>query len=254
MRLLIMLVIVSCLAIVAFINVPKKYENHQLNKGFAVIELFTSEGFSSCPPADALVAKIQEEEKNDPVYILSFHVDYWNKLGWKDVFSKNDFSKRQSDYSRWLHLTGVYTPQIVVNGTRELVGSEENTLRNTIKSNIKQPINNTLILSEIKIINHTVSIKYETAGSIINTNIAIALIQKNAQSRVNGGENNGRTLSHIQIVRDLKILPLNNKDTGTAFVNIPAGVNGLQCEIISFLQNTHTGKITAASKGIIHTL
>src|ERR1700709_1440967 len=84
-------------------------------KGFAVIELFTSEGCSSCPPADALVARVQKESNDKPVYILAFHVDYWNHLGWKDAFSSAEYSERQNQYARWLKLSSVYTPQIVVN-------------------------------------------------------------------------------------------------------------------------------------------
>jgi hypothetical protein len=93
-----------------------KYKaNHQM-KGFAVVELFTSEGCSSCPPADDLVAKIQKENNDQPVYILAFHVDYWNNLGWKDSFSSSAFSKRQNQYADWLNLRSVYTPQVIVNG------------------------------------------------------------------------------------------------------------------------------------------
>lgn len=254
MRIVILLIIISCLAIVAFVNVPKKGENNLLKKGFTVIELFTSEGCSSCPAADALVAKIQEEQKNEPVYILAYHVDYWDKLGWKDIFSNKDYTIRQMDYAHSLHLNGVYTPQIVVNGTKEFIGSEESTLRNAIKFNIDQPINNTLILSDIKLIKHSISINYQAGGNISNSNIIVALIQKSAQSRVKGGENNGRSLSHIQIVRELNIQPLNNKGEGVTSINIPQGLNVMECEIISFLQNTHTGRIIAASKGIIEKL
>src|ERR1700744_6104626 len=108
----------------AFIN-KRKVPVTDAGKGFAVIELFTSEGCSSCPPADALVARVQKESNDKPVYILAFHVDYWNRLGWKDVFSSAEYSERQNQYARWLKLSSVYTPQIVVNGRTEFVGSEE---------------------------------------------------------------------------------------------------------------------------------
>src|SRR6187402_1594915 len=94
------------------------------NNGFAVVELYTSEGCSSCPPADELVSKIQKESNGQPVYILAFHVDYWNRLGWKDVFGDAAYSKRQNDYAQYLKLPSVYTPQIVVNGKKEFVGSQ----------------------------------------------------------------------------------------------------------------------------------
>src|SRR5882757_7431762 len=95
------------------------------SKGFAVVELSTSEGCSSCPPADELVEKIQKDNKNGKIYILAFHVDYWDHQGWKDRFSDREFSNRQRQYAGWLNLQTVYTPQIVVNGTTEYVGSDQ---------------------------------------------------------------------------------------------------------------------------------
>ena len=121
-------------ALTSFIN--KKHI--KANKGFAVVELFTSEGCSSCPPADAVIAKLEKENTDKSIYILAFHVDYWNRLGWKDVFSSADYSKRQNDYARFLHLQSVYTPQIVVDGKTEFVGSEENTLRAAIHTSLQK--------------------------------------------------------------------------------------------------------------------
>mgnify|MGYP003582413840 CR=1 FL=1 len=92
--------------------------------GFVVLELFTSEGCSSCPPADELLAKVQRQAGNQPVYVLSYHVDYWDHQGWRDVFSNADYSKRQYDYATKLG-TRIYTPQVVVNGKTEFVGSDE---------------------------------------------------------------------------------------------------------------------------------
>ncbi|MFD2144365.1 DUF1223 domain-containing protein [Mucilaginibacter antarcticus] len=95
-------------AIVAFAAVKQAFPA----KGFVVIELYTSEGCSSCPPADALVAQIQKEYKSQQVYILAFHVDYWNRLGWRDVFSDAAYSTRQYDYAKYLKLPQVYTPKL----------------------------------------------------------------------------------------------------------------------------------------------
>src|ERR1700749_4297588 len=103
--------IAAALASTAFVNARLLKKANAENKGVAVVELFTSEGCSSCPPADELVARIQKEDKDKQVYILAFHVDYWNRLGWKDVFSSADFSKRQNEYANWLNLQSVYTPQ-----------------------------------------------------------------------------------------------------------------------------------------------
>ncbi|MCU1263294.1 MAG: hypothetical protein JWO80_6179, partial [Bryobacterales bacterium] len=90
-----------------------------------VVELFTSEGCSSCPPADKLLAEIERAQPvaNAQVLVLSEHVDYWNRLGWRDPFSSVQFSQRQSDYSAAFQKDGVYTPQMVVDGRAEFVGS-----------------------------------------------------------------------------------------------------------------------------------
>jgi len=101
--------------------------------GFAVLELFTSEGCSSCPPADELLARIQKECGNRPVYILAYHVDYWNRPGWKDSFSKPGFSKRQYQYSHQLNVQ-VYTPQLIVNGQAEFVGSDAPAITSAIEN------------------------------------------------------------------------------------------------------------------------
>ena len=88
------------------------------NKGFAVLELFTSEGCSSCPPAEKLLEQLQNQSEGKPIYILAYHVDYWDRLGWKDIFSNHDFSNLQYEYSS--HFNGqVYTPQLIFNGIAE---------------------------------------------------------------------------------------------------------------------------------------
>src|ERR1700730_14813133 len=120
-------------------------------KGFAVVELFTSEGCSSCPPADELVARIQKENNDQPVYILAFHVDYWNNLGWKDSFSSSAFSKRQNQYADWLNLRSVYTPQVILNGRKEFVGSDEGLLRNAIKAGLQKVSPAQVTLNDVQI-------------------------------------------------------------------------------------------------------
>jgi len=234
----------------AFINARLLDKTNGDNKGFAVIELFTSEGCSSCPPADQLVAKIEKEVKDKPVYILAYHVDYWDRLGWKDVFSNSDYSKRQNEYARYLHLQSVYTPQIVVNGQHEFVGSEEGTLRNAIKTNLEKPSNNQLSLNVSGVEKDQVSIKYSTEGADKNTVLQIAVLQKSAQTKVERGENGGHTLSHVQIVRKLQKVSLGG-NSGTANIALPHGFDTQGWEIIGFLQNTTNGAVVAAAKATL---
>ncbi len=241
------LLTIAAIGATAFINARLLKKVNSDNKGFAIIELFTSEGCSSCPPADELVAKIQKEDKDKPVYILAFHVDYWNRGGWKDVFSSSDYSKRQSDYAGYLHLQSVYTPQIVVNGKTEFVGSEEGTLRNAIKSNLQKPSTAQLSLNISAVEKGLAGIKYNTDGTDKNTVLQIAVLQKNAQTKVERGENAGHTLSHVQIVRKLQRVVLNG-NTGSVNISLPQGFDSRGWEIIGFLQNISTGAVTAGAR------
>ncbi|MDN5288663.1 MAG: hypothetical protein JWR38_4937 [Mucilaginibacter sp.] len=215
-------------------------------KGFAVVELFTSEGCSSCPSADELVARIQKENKDKPVYILAFHVDYWNRLGWKDVFSSADYSKRQNEYASWLNLKSVYTPQIVVNGKKEFVGSEEGTLRNAITAGLRANPAATLTLNAQKDHNQ-VTVTYRTDGVDKNSTLLLALVQKAAQTKVERGENGGHTLSHVQIVRKIQSQSLTGGN-GNASIALPEGFNTQGWEVIGFVQNKTNGAILTAAK------
>jgi len=238
--------LVIAITITAFIS-AKKSENKNSSNAFAVVELFTSEGCSSCPPADELVAKIQKESAGKPVYILAYHVDYWNHLGWKDAFSSAEFSKRQSDYANYLNLQSVYTPQIVVDGQTEFVGSQEGTLRNAIRKSLQKTQTSQLNLTISKIDNNKVSLKYSTEGVDKSSVLFVAIVQKSASTKVERGENVGHTLSHIQIVRKLQKIALKG-DSGESDISLPPGFDESKWEIVGLLQNSGSGIISAASR------
>ena len=241
------LLVISFL-IVAFTTDNKTALKPLLTTGFAVVELFTSEGCSSCPPADVLLAEIEKENQNNPVYLLAFHVDYWDRLGWKDSFSSPKFSARQNQYADWLKLKTVYTPQIVVNGSKEFVGSEENTLRSSIKTVLAKPSTNNFQITVGKGDKHNLTLNYHTDQQTDGTTLAVALVTAKASHQVLKGENKGRTLAHVQIVRQFETFALHGKINGS--VNIPLDqFNGqVPSELIAFLQDNKTGQITAASK------
>lgn len=249
--------IVTAVFASAFINLSDNYRIKKPgnsdtagDKGFAVVELFTSEGCSSCPPADALIEKLEKEIGNKPVYILAYHVDYWDRLGWKDPFSKAEYSKRQNTYAGWLKLSSVYTPQVVVNGKTEFVGSKETSLRNAIATNLKTAATSELSLTNIKVVGNKALLNYETGVLVGKSNLLFALVQKNATVSVKNGENSGRTLSHVQIVSNIQNLQIDAK-MGEPSINLPANFSAKNYEIIAFLQNTMTGAINAATKGVI---
>lgn len=220
--------------------------------GFAVVELFTSEGCSSCPPADELVARVQQEDKDRPVYLLAFHVDYWDRLGWKDVFSDAAYSDRQRRYASWLNLQSVYTPQIVVNGRKEFVGSQASTLRNTIEKDLQgQAAPARLSINNLKREGHQLEWTWQAEGGKKGLSFVIALVQRSAVTNVKAGENGGHTLSHVQIVRNLQTAALNGKNNGAGHMDWPVGVKPGEAEVIAFLQNDDNGEIVAATRSAI---
>jgi hypothetical protein len=214
------------------------------SSNFTIVELFTSEGCSSCPPADELVTKLVADKKED-IYVLSYHVDYWNRLGWKDEFSNSAFSSRQYAYATALGLDGVYTPQIIVNGNNQFTGSNESKLKAAIATknqlSLQEPITATATIKDNLI---TV---YTTAKNDTKNTLQIALVQLQATTQVKRGENEGLTLQHSNIVLELKSIPSAAENNTTTFT-MPKGLTPSSFEVIAFLQNSKTYSIIAATK------
>jgi hypothetical protein len=237
------------IAMVAFKRVRDENMMKELqapaDKGFAVVELFTSEGCSSCPPADELIERIEKDNSNKQIYVMAFHVDYWDRLGWKDRFSDAEYSKRQSQYANWLNLQTIYTPQIVVNGVSEYVGSNEYAVLGAIKSGLDANPVNTLSLQP-RIENGKLHVTHAGGGNGKDATLVLALVQRSAQSNVRRGENAGRMLSHVQIVRELAYA---NAGSGKEVVmRLPDDFNGNDWELIGFVQQAADGRITAAAR------
>jgi hypothetical protein len=123
-------------------------------KPFVVAELFTSQGCSSCPPADAVLKKLRDSTDGSKVdlVVLSLHVDYWNRLGWTDPYSFAAITERQSAYAESLKLDGLFTPQLIVNGARSLVGSRENDARKAVAEATKETDGQTAIRFKLKVV------------------------------------------------------------------------------------------------------
>ncbi|RFZ90212.1 DUF1223 domain-containing protein [Mucilaginibacter conchicola] len=214
--------------------------------GFAVLELFTSEGCSSCPPADELLARIQSEAGEKPVYVLSYHVDYWDRQGWRDVFSNPLFSKRQYRYGK--QFTGqVYTPQVIVNGKAEFVGSDEKASREALSAALSGKPSTALLLKGQET-SGKLKIDYAFRGDAKNDQLLIAVVEKHAISKVASGENAGRTLTHSQIVRDLYTIDPERSGNGTKEISLPKGFDTQKWEIVGFMQDRETGVIHAAAR------
>ncbi len=216
-------------------------------KGFAVLELFTSEGCSSCPPADELMAKIQLESKGKAVYLLAYHVDYWDRQGWKDGYSSAEYSNRQMQYGRWLHVSPIYTPQVIVNGKTEFVGSSESAIRKAISEQLAtNPVANLQIRAHQD--GGKMIVQYQAVRAVKDSRLLIAVLQKSGQTRVERGENAGRTLSHVQIVLKLQNEPLSVSGNGSFAVVLPKGFNIQNGEVIGLVQDPGNGEILAAAR------
>lgn len=177
-----------------------------------VVELFTSEGCSSCPPADALLARLARTQPVPGAEIipLKLHVDYWNRLGWTDPFSSAAFSQRQSHYADSLGNESVYTPQMVVDGRAEFVGSAEAKAMRAIAGAAQAP----KPLMELRVdtkAGNTMTVQTRIPALSGRTpgeaaDIFLAITEDNLHSDVKSGENAGRSFDHVAVVRLLRSL------------------------------------------------
>lgn len=219
------------------------------SSGFAVVELFTSEGCSSCPPADELLGKLQQAYDGKPVYALAYHVDYWDRLGWKDPFSDVRFTNRQHEYSQFLG-SQLYTPQAVVNGKVVLVGSDKQSLNAAVNKNLAAGQKQRLSL-DATIADENLVIHYESTPNLTDVGLKIALVQKKAVSNVKRGENEGRKLTHFQIVHKLYAFKVDSDGKGSKEFTLPKNFNTTDWEIIGMLQSQETGVIVGASRAVL---
>ena len=212
-------------------------------KNVAVLELFTSQGCSSCPSADRLLGAYTSK---DNVIVLSFHVDYWNHLGWKDPFSSKEYTKRQYAYASVLH-SDVYTPQLVVNGQYEMVGSDANKIQSTIQKVVTEEPDATLEIKDVKQENGKATINFTAIGNTGNSLLHIALVEKKTTTDIEAGENGGVTLDSYNVVTNFKTI--NNITVGDNSSSIDISSSDLKnMSVVIFLQNKNNNKISAAAQ------
>lgn len=217
-----------------------------------LLELFTSEGCSSCPPADRLLATLDEKQpvSGADLIVLSEHVDYWDRLGWRDPFSSPQYSARQEDYASKFNREGVYTPQLVVDGRFEFVGSDGREASSAIQKAVKER-KIPLTISKITRSGNQVTahIDLSAAGQGVKSGQGIlyaAVADNRAESHVARGENAGRSLAHVGVTRVLKQVATVDLGSGSArevALTIPpeTGANGAR--VIAFIQDPKSGHI-----------
>jgi hypothetical protein len=192
----------------------QKRSSHVKTSGTPIlVELFTSEGCSSCPPADNLLARLSKEQPIPGVEIigLSEHVDYWNRLGWSDPFSAGTYSARQSNYASAFRLDSVYTPQMVVDGQQEFLGSDAQRARSAIQKAAGRPKATITITKVVPKADDAakpgalalrVRVKYLPKGEGEEVaDVMLAITEDELLSHVQRGENAGRHLMHTAVVR-----------------------------------------------------
>jgi hypothetical protein len=170
-----------------------------------VVELFTSQGCSSCPPADRILSELGSQQ-NARVIALSFHVDYWNHDGWTDPFSRHDWTERQSAYARLLGLRSVYTPEAVVDGRTEMVGSDANRLRAAIAAAAQRTAASVSIHLDVEKSKVAVAATVDRPEILRSRklDLMLAVFETNLVTSVGKGENGGKTLRNDYVVRSLR--------------------------------------------------
>jgi hypothetical protein len=215
-------------------------------------ELFTSEGCSSCPPADQLLKRLdaQQPVPGAEILVLSEHVDYWDSAdGWKDPFSQVDFTIRQKKYA--FHKTGdVYTPELVIDGRKGFVGSREDMALDSIAAAAKLPklpLQVTRLEDSGSHARIRISADASTGGEWPKVHLLLAIASDQAASRVSGGENAGRNLTHVAVVRSLEDLGAVSSAALNREVILhvrPADMHSLR--VVAFLQDPKTLEVVAA--------
>ncbi|WP_310820487.1 DUF1223 domain-containing protein [Stratiformator vulcanicus] len=222
---------------------PATASGEEETEGFAVVELFTSEGCSSCPPADRLLAELdQKAEKQDlPVFVLGMHVDYWNSLGWPDRFSSKEVTARQQRYAKWMERKGVYTPQMIVNGSTHFVGSDAKAAERAINAALEQSSDVTLNAEVDKTSDDTGRLEGMVDGAEQEIEVIVVQLRDTASSKVTSGENSGRTLTHVNIVEKFWARPVDEQ--GRFTLDLADRGNH---EYVVFAQQKADGRIVAA--------
>ena len=189
----------------------ESYPTSSDNRIPILVELFTSEGCSSCPPADELLMRLDEAQPvpDAEVIALSEHVDYWNHLGWADPYSSATFSARQNDYARAFDTGEVYTPQMIVDGRVQFVGSNSNRARDAIAAAAREPkaaVTLNLGSQNPAAASIILNVRVENlpvAASDHSCDVTLAITESGLRSSVARGENAGRHLTHTAVVRKL---------------------------------------------------
>jgi hypothetical protein len=226
-----------------------------------VVELFTSEGCSSCPTADALLARLDKTQpvEGAEVIPLAMHVDYWNNLGWADPFSSHEFSERQEEYARAYGKDGVYTPQMIVDGVKEFPGGNDASALDAVgraareaKADVRLTRASASRQTDegVNLSVHIENLPTPTEGDAAY--VLLAVTESGLASDVARGENAGRKLNHVGVVRLLKTIGGVERAGGGKFdaetkVLIAKGWRRENLRVVVFAQEHASRRVLAAA-------
>ena len=222
---------------------------------FAVVELFSSEGCSDCPASEEVLNKITREAMANKTYVypLAFHVDYWNKLGWKDVFSDSSYSNRQRKYREAFENEVVYTLQMIVNGEIEFVGSEEKKADSAINAELKKTPSayftihpNSEMTGDGKFSVDYEILKMPLQEESVTYDLCFAIVERKLETNVTRGENKGKKLVHENVVRTFTSIELKDKK-GKVMMPALHKAPTKNHSLIAFIQNRKRMKIIGAN-------
>lgn len=223
-----------------------------------VAELFTSEGCSSCPPADALLSRLLVDQPVEGVEVIAIseHVDYWNGLGWKDPFSSPRFSERQREYARARNASQIYTPQLVVDGRLAVVGSDRTAVRQSLLEAARRPRASVAVSAVRSDDGRSASVRVlvRNLRSTLQKGtirVLVATVEDNVVSDVTRGENANRRLRHDAVARALDTIGAfeDGAEAGefTKEIALEGGWAGRRLRVVAFLQDDRTRHILGAA-------
>ena len=200
-----------------------------------LVELFTSEGCSSCPPADRIL-----EQLDSHAVVLSEHVDYWDHEGWKDRYSSHALTQRQENYARHFGIDGPYTPEMVIDGRAEFNGSDGRRAQTEISKALEGR------KAAIRLSRSAAGIEIAIDDAPHSSAVWLVLAENAADTQVSGGENNGKHLHHVAIVRSLKkVGAVKKNEPFHKVIELPR--EDAARRVVVFLQDSDSGPVAGAA-------
>lgn len=217
---------------------------------FVLVELFSSEGCSNCPPADSLLHKLKDDADRSglPIYFVDYHVQLWDDGGWVDPFATEQFSERQQVYNTTFNEDGLYTPEMVVNGATAFVGSDDLEADNAMSLAMEEPASFLIDIKKDSLANDTLYVHYTASRADTSFTVNVILVESGLRSEIKGGDNEGLTVYHENVCRALQSKILYNRK-GQIKIPLHKMMLNKNYEMIGFVQQNETFKIVGACMG-----